>query len=493
MTFADQIGPLHASLFAPVPGASILALLALGVAVAGLLLWVRMRGQVAALRAERDALAQMVDTDDLTDARSRRHMRAIFERETQNGQNALIFIDLDNFKSVNDGYGHKAGDALLRALAEALVGEARENETVFRIGGDEFGVYLRDVDLERATCRAERLREVIAGVSICVDTIRVRRTGSVGVARIERGQDFVGALYYADEAQFAAKCAGGNAVRANSGETLRSMIARRTSPRAEDLAKAISRNEVTYHVQPIFDTRVGCAIGVEALIRWQRPDGRLLLPHQFLDMLTVNYNNADLHPPLEVANGVASAFTGSSEDIFCAFNISSAFLELNLEDDARWADRLLDGLNPRRTVFEIVERAVIRNPVATKRLLSRLRAEGVRVALDDFGTGFSNLERLQEFDVDIVKIDRRFVQGINEPGADLGILRALQEMSQDMNFEIIAEGVESEAELATLQSLGIWNAQGFYLGRPESAEHWSAALGLTQPPPARPTPLRAVR
>jgi len=463
------------------------------IAAAGLLsavlLWhlVARRGKVRALRRECADLVELLERDDLTCARSRRYMRKVFRDEPQSGANALVFIDIDAFKSVNDGYGHKAGDALLRSIATALVGAARDNEVVFRVGGDEFGVYVRNADLATATRRADAFRDVVSNVAISVDGVMLRRGASLGVARIEAGQDFVGALYYADEAQYAAKRSGGNAVRANEGETLRSMIARRTGPRAEELARAISSNEVTYHVQPIFDTCANQAIGVEALIRWQRPDGRMLMPAQFLDMMT-GCHHADVRPPLARAKQVAATFTSGPRDIFCAFNISSGLLETPVGDEEGWIDALLAGLNPRRTVFEIVERAVIPDAERTKAVLGMLRAQGVRIALDDFGTGLSNLERFHDLDVDIVKIDRRFVRGIDRKDADTGILRALLEMSQDLSFEIIAEGVENQAALDRLNDIGIWNVQGYFLGRPAPAEDWAERLGLRSDP----APLRVV-
>ena len=437
----------------------------------------RLRARLAHEQCRSAGLVEMVETDDLTSAYSRRYMRNIFSQEAQFGQNATAFIDLDNFKSVNDGYGHKSGDALLKVISDKLVGLASPNEVVFRIGGDEFGVYMRDVDLNAATVRAERFQSAISEATIFVDGFTVSRSASVGVARIEKGQDLVGALYYADEAQYAVKSKGGNAVLANTGATLRSMIQRRTGPRAEDLAAAIKRNEVTYHVQPVFNTNTGAAIGVEALIRWQRSDGRVILPDQFIDVMTGNYN-ARVTPPLAAANKIADAFTRGPENIYCAFNISSGFLDRTVEDDDAWVQDLLAPLNPHRTVFEIVEHAVIRNMEKTRMLLNRLQAEGVRIALDDFGTGFSNLERLQQLNVDIVKIDRLFVRSIDQPGADIGILSALLDMSQAMGFEIIAEGVETEAECKKLRDLGIYNMQGFLLGRPDTAENWVGKLGL---------------
>ncbi len=408
-----------------------------------------LRARTAALEAENARLHNMVEFDDLTAARSRRHLRALFAGHRQDGRNAMIFVDLDEFKSVNDGFGHRAGDGFLRRIAQALRRECREGEILIRHGGDEFCIYLQNVPLPEAARRAEAFVRVVQATSMEVGGVAVQRTASAGVARIDPGQDMMGALYYADEALYAAKQAGGNCVRITEGETLKSMIARRTGPRAEDIAEAIRREEITYFVQPIYDTRAGQALGVEALMRWVRSDGDVLLPGKFIDMMTRSPNRA-LSPPVSAAAEVARGFAQVSDQLFCAFNISSRFLEGPVEDNMAFARALTSGIAPSQLVLELVESAAIRNPERALETLRQLRGHGIRIALDDFGTGFSNLERLQQFEVDIVKIDRRFLRGLGRGQGDRGILRALHALSQDMGFTVIAEGVETEATLRAL-------------------------------------------
>lgn len=437
--------------------------------------------RVTVMAAENARLLHMVEFDDLTAARSRRYLRVLFSRSRQDGTNAMIFVDLDEFKSVNDGFGHRAGDVFLRQVAQALTGACRERETLFRHGGDEFCIYLEQVEMDVAVAHARDFVKTVSDTIVAIDGVKVRRTASAGVARIDAGQDMMGALYYADEALYAAKQAGGNLVKVTEGETLKSMIARRTGPRAEDVAEAIRKEEITYFVQPVFDTLAGHAIGVEALIRWVRADGDVLLPEKFIDVMAGNYHS-NLAAPPGAATQVVNAFSAANTGVYCAFNISSRFLERSIEANLRFANKLTKGFDPSKFVFEIVESSVIRNPERTRDLLEQLRAQGIRIALDDFGTGFSNLERLQQYQVDIVKIDRRFVQGLGSARVDSGILRALYDLSCSMGFMVIAEGVETEQELAALQDIGIYNAQGYLLGRPERVSYWQNRIAKPLPP-----------
>ena len=433
------------------------------------------RDRLASTSRENMRLMHMVEYDDLTSARSRRYMRELFASKPQDGKNAMIFMDLDNFKSVNDGFGHRAGDTLLRAIADGLRKACMEGEVLFRLGGDEFCVFLENTSVPEAVERAKSFVAIVSECKVDIDGVQVRRTASAGVARIDKGQDLVGALYYADEALYAAKKSGGNALRVTEGETLRSMIARRTSPRPEDMAEAIRREEVTYFVQPIFDTRIGKAVGVEALIRWVRSDGRVLLPEKFLDAMIGNQAN-QIIPPVRSTSTVSTQFSGLGDRFFCAFNISSRFLEASTLEGSDLIDDLIGDLDPAHTVLELVENAAIQNIEKTRYLLDLLRERGVRVALDDFGTGMSNLHWLSSLNVDMVKIDKSFVRGLGETGKDTSILRALHSMSQSMGFDVIAEGVETEAALEVLQEIGIYTAQGYLLGRPERPEYWHARL-----------------
>jgi len=434
----------------------------------------QLRRENAELRTANDTLTDFVDADDLTDAKSRRFLADRLDRRTRENTHGLLFVDLDDFKSVNDGYGHEVGDALLKAIASAMVDRCRGGDFVARMGGDEFCVFLEDCDLEQATKAADRFGHAVANTFILAGDTRVRRTASVGVTSLDPDQSLLDALIVADAATYAAKRKGSNCVVAADEEVWDHLMQRQSRPTTEDLADALDADEITYFVQPIFDLAAQKAVGVEALIRWVKPDGNVLGPDMFLDLMTANYSR-NLRPPLVAANKLATTFTTMDPPLFCAWNISSSFLGRNLPDDPQWIYDLLNGVDPNRTVFEIVESAVIENPENTRRLLHMLRDTGIRVALDDFGTGLSNLERLVEYPVDIVKIDRSFVSRIGQ-GANTAILQGLVAMRDSMGFEIIAEGIETVEQMDRVQALGITKAQGFLLGKPGSVAHWEKEL-----------------
>ena len=233
----------------------------------------------------------------------------------------------------------------------------------------------------------------------------------------------------------------------------------------------MENGEITYFVQPIFDLEQDRIEGVEVLIRWVKPDGEILLPGDFWDLMADGYKRS-VRPPLEEANQAASGFSELDPPIYCGWNISSKFLNNTVQPgtDVDWLKALLNGLPPEMTVFEIVESTVIDNPEATKTLINAQRSKGVRIALDDFGIGMSNLERLLEYPIDILKIDRSFVQSPTRESRE-GIIRGLVEMSKTMGFEIVAEGIETQCQLDLVRAAGITHAQGYFLGKPETADY----------------------
>jgi EAL domain-containing protein (putative c-di-GMP-specific phosphodiesterase class I) len=196
------------------------------------------------------------------------------------------------------------------------------------------------------------------------------------------------------------------------------------------------------------------------------------LPGQFLDLMADSYKRG-VRPPLEAANEAAIGFSKLDPPIYCGWNISSKFLNNTVIPglDADWLKALFNGLPPEMTVFEIVESTVIDNPEATKTLIKTLRSRGVRIALDDFGIGMSNLERLLEYPIDILKIDRSFVQSQTRESRE-GIMHGLVEMSKTMGFQIIAEGIETQSQLDLVRAAGITHAQGYFLGKPQTANYW---------------------
>lgn len=432
--------------------------------------------KIAALSEQNAVLQRRVDYDILTPARSRQYLAERVDDPNRDTVLALIFVDLDRFKSVNDGHGHDVGDRLLVEIAARIETMLGPDDFVARLGGDEFCVLLKDADLDNAIGFAERMGTAIANTSIHSGGLDVSRSASIGVGQVLKGQKLIDALIIVDGALRHAKSRGRNRVQLADETVLESLAAQRAKPSIEQLKTGLDRGEVIYHVQPIFNLRSGMVTGVEALIRWQLPNGTLRRPEDFLETMTGSYHLA-LKPPLEAANKAAQTFARLHPQMFVAFNISSSFLERSEDIDSAWIERLLNGIPPHQMVFEIIESAVIANPAGAHRMVSALRDAGLKVALDDFGTGQSNLSRLREYPVDIVKIDRQFLSSIGEENdRNMGILLGLTEMASTMGFDIIAEGIENERQLEAIEGLGIDLGQGFLLGRPGPVDTWIERL-----------------
>lgn len=434
-----------------------------------------LRSEVAALSSTNTDLLISMERDELTSAYSRNKLFSMIEDSDRTQDIHVVWIDLDNLGTVNDGHGYDTSDRLLAAVAATLMDQVGDSGTVARIGGDEFCIVLNTPDLAVAQDMAQKIGRAIAATAVPSGDSKVSRSASIGVAPLHPGQKLVSAIILAEDAMTHAKQEGRNRVKTADEEVLKTRTQRAARPTIEDLQGGLSRNEISYFVQPIWDIQAGKPVGVEALIRWITPDGEIRMPNTFIDTLTEGYH-LDLKPPLAAANRTANAFTGPDREMFCAFNISSSFLRRRHDRDTNWVGQLLHGVPPERMVFEIVESAVIQDPEAAKRVFQTLREVGVRVALDDFGTGLSNLERLREFHVDLVKIDRQFITALDSNPRNAGILDGLIEMSRTLNFEIIAEGVETEAQLETVRKSGIRLVQGFLLGRPAPVDEWLERL-----------------
>lgn len=435
--------------------------------------WFRKSGsaQVDALKREASDLRSLLETDDLTVAHSRRYLADRVDRSVRTKDHFLAVLDLDDFKGVNDAYGHSVGDRLLKHIAEGLVNLCRPGDFVTRLGGDEFCIYFQGDDAAIAHKLAERMRETVGNSAIVAKGAVVSRSASMGLTRLTPDQRLVDALNLADVALYEAKSDGRNQVRIADQSVWEMIRQRRQRPTVEELSGALERGEVRYHVQPIFELATSKPVGVEALIRWEKPDGSLLLPDAFLDIMTDNYHR-NMRPPIEFANQVGQLFTGNDKPIYCTWNISTRFLEMQTDKSSNWLDKLLHDLDPKHTVFEIVENAIIRDVAATRRLLHALREAGVRVALDDFGTGYSNLERLLTLPVDIVKLDRSFVRNLGKDMRTMGVVDGLISISDALGFEIVAEGIEHQSQLDMLAWLGVRYGQGFMLGKPKPAAVW---------------------
>lgn len=428
------------------------------------------------------ALLHYVDLDDLTMAQSRRYLSDRIDRLPRKNAHCLLFVDLDEFKTVNDNYGHEVGDALLKNIAQSMVDACRPGDFVARLGGDEFCVFLEGCDLATGARVAERFRMAVMNSNVQALGRTVVRTATFGVGELRPEQSMADALKFADAALYRAKSLGKNRIEIADDDVIKTFQDQRNRPTTEEVAAAMLAGEIGYYVQPIFDLVENRVMGVEALVRWIKPDGRVLLPDIFMKQMTENYK-LGVRPPFGASKAAVDHFLGQDPPVYFAWNISTSFLNRTNDpepmEELSWLEELLQGKPPEQTVFEIVENTVIEDPDTTRHLLRRLRARGIRIALDDFGTGISNLERLMDYPVDIVKIDRSFVQNL-DLFQNKGILIGLVEMSKTMGFEIIAEGVETQSHLDAIRTLGITRAQGFFLGKPDLPEVWAKKINANQ-------------
>jgi diguanylate cyclase (GGDEF)-like protein len=443
------------------------------------------------LAATNTRLEEMSQTEPLTQLPNRalfrdraQHALAVADRDA--GDVAILVVDLDNFKEVNDTLGHPSGDLLLREVAGRLSSVLRAADTIARLGGDEFGLVLPDVGgspgvAEVVARLCATLREPIG-----VDGVPVNVEASVGAALYPiHGGDVETLVQRADYAMYGAKVAGTGYQLYEGG--------RDTAPPQRlklvgELRRALESGELVLHFQPQFDTE-GCRIDrVEALVRWNHPDEGFLAPGDFVPLVqrTSLMKPLTLHV-IALAVTQCRAWRDAGIDVGVAVNVGvSNVLDPEFPDDVV---ELLDlhGLDPADLHIEITESDLMRDPPAVARVLERLSAAGVKLAIDDFGTGYSSLAHLRTLPVDEIKIDRSFVAGMSDDPNDRAIVRATIELARNLGLEVVAEGVESEAARSELAALDCHRLQGYLLSPPLPADELSERFG----PSARPEPALA--
>ncbi|MCW8840476.1 MAG: EAL domain-containing protein, partial [Gammaproteobacteria bacterium] len=380
---------------------------------------------------------------------------------------AVLFLDLDQFKIVNDGLGHACGDRLLVAIAQRLQTVVREADTVARHGGDEFVIVLSEPDNgEDAAEIGRRLLQRIAE-PVWIDEHELYTTASVGVSLFPRdGTDTDTLLRNADAAMYRAKHLGRNNLQFYSEEMNLSLSKRLMM--LSQLRQAVERNELCLHYQPQASLPGGRLLGVEALVRWQHPELGMVSPAEFIPLA----EESGLIEPIgewvlreACRQGVAWDRAG-----FMPLRIS-VNLSARQFDNPKLDDTIRDileqtGLAPERLELELTETALIANPQQSVQRLSAIHELGVRLALDDFGTGYSSLAYLQRYTFDLIKIDRSFVaDAIRNPG-NAAIVRTVIAMARLLGSETIAEGAETAETITFLGRNGCDAVQGYYLSRP---------------------------
>jgi diguanylate cyclase (GGDEF)-like protein/PAS domain S-box-containing protein len=388
---------------------------------------------------------------------------------------AVMFLDVDNFKNINDSLGHDAGDRLLQAVAHRIVQTSRSSDTVARLGGDEFGVLLEGVrtagDVQRV---AEALIEAL-GAPFSLDGREVRVTASVGVAFSAADTTAKALLSNADLAMYHAKAAGKNR-HVTFQPQMQTLLRERVRLEA-DVGRALAGGEFFLEYQPIVDLGTRALLGVEALVRWRHPEAGVLMPASFIHVLEECGQIAALGRwVLKQACRDVCAWRHSiagASGLRLAVNISGRHLQHGeLVQDVLEALEA-SGFEAGNLVIELTESTMMYNTEVNLERFHRLKALGVKLAIDDFGTGYSSLSYLHRFPIDILKIDRSFVNGLTSSNDGPDLARAVITLGETLGLDTVAEGIELDPQVAALLELGCVAGQGFLFAPARSLEQLS--------------------
>jgi diguanylate cyclase (GGDEF)-like protein len=396
---------------------------------------------------------------------------------------ALLYVDLDRFKMVNDGFGHQAGDEVLGAAAERMRRCLRADDRLYRVGGDEFAIVLPQVRTQAdAAAVASRVTHAMAK-PIEHRGQRFTLGATIGVAMIPRDGDSVDSLVSN------ANAAMRNAKRDHRGEHIFYSEAMNERTRARlaleaELQRAYDEREFVLHYQPRVGSGMSDVRSLEALIRWQRPGHGLMAPGTFIDVL----EQMDLMTRVgEWVLRTACTQLRAWHDlghVHVGVSVNVAARQLEQADFAEMVNRVIADtrVDPRSVELELTESALIARTEHAGQMLSTLRAQGVRVAIDDFGTGYASLTYLRQLAVDVVKLDRSFVGGVEHNPKDRALSTAIAEMARALDLTLVAEGVETEAQKRFLNSIHCTEMQGFLFSRPEPPEKLDLMLAAHHAP-----------
>jgi diguanylate cyclase (GGDEF)-like protein/PAS domain S-box-containing protein len=401
---------------------------------------------------------------------------------------AVLFIDLDRFKSINDSLGHNLGDRLLQSVSQRLLENVRDSDTVSRQGGDEFVILLPEFTrADDAVRSAEKLLHALASPHV-IEGQNVQIGASIGIAIYTRDGDSAETLIHnADTAMYEAKEAGRNTFHFFSAEMELKALKQRSTE--FDLRRALHHEEFVLHYQPKVSLATGAMIGVESLIRWQPPEKDLIFPLQFIETA----ERCGLIVPIGrwvLREACLQASRWRSEKwpfLTMAVNVSSVeFGSRNFVAGVR--DVLAEtGLPPQHLQLEITESILMKHAEAAVSVLQELRNMGVQVAIDDFGTGYSSLSYLRQFPISVLKIDQSFVRQITQEPDDCILVSAIIGIGQSLKHTVVAEGVETLEQMEYLRTRCCDQAQGYLFSRPLTAEAMTALLnsGISRSGPGR--------
>ena len=432
-------------------------------------------------RAERHLL-HLAHYDALTDLPNRtllaHRLRAeLAEAKSRGAAFALHFLGLDRFKGINDVLGHSVGDRLLQTVGNQLRTVVRETDLVARLGGDEFAVLQRGIETPADAADLGRRLMEVAGRTMTIDDKELQVSASVGVTLFPADScDAEGLLKNADLALSQSKAEGGRRLTFYSDEM--QTKAQENGRLDAELRRAIEQKQFVLHYQPQVDARSGHIVGAEALVRWNRDNVGLVHPGEFLGRaeengLIVAINDWVLR---EACSEAQRWLRAGLPPLRIAVNMSP--LQFRGSNVAELVSQVLaeTRLDPRRLELEITESIVMENSEALVRDLNRMRASGVRFSIDDFGTGYSSFRYIKSFPIDRLKIDQSFIRNMDKNASDAAIVDAIIGLAKNLKLDVLAEGVETEAQRDWLVAAGCDEVQGFLFGRPLPADDFVALV-----------------
>lgn len=442
-----------------------------------------------ALRLSERKIRQQANVDSLTGLINRRHMLEVLNYEINKPKGsgsefALLFLDLDEFKEINDTLGHSIGDELLKSVSERLRRCVRINDTVSRLGGDEFIIILKEVhkkaDIERiaqSVCDTLNKEFMIQDHQITVST-------SIGITQFPKDAATADDLLInADQAMYAGKHNGGDGYSFFDDSMRQAMIERNQTLR--DLKLAVPGNQFELHYQPILDLDSGKITKAEALIRWRHPTRGLISPDIFIQLAEESGQIIEIGEWVfrEAAKQAAIWQQSYSPTFQISINTSPLQYRDNGIDINSWCHYLEQlGLTGQAIIVEITEGLLMESSSAVKEKLWHLRDAGIEVAIDDFGTGYSSLSYLRKFDIDYLKIDQSFVSNLSADSEDIALCEAIIVMAHKLGCDVVAEGVEEKDQSQLLKNAGCDFGQGYLFSKPLSASDFTLLLNSSHRP-----------